>query len=110
MVRRPDFHSGNQSSILCSATNFSLEFQMDVLEKEEIFNDIYKRKINAVKWKFRHNATDHEAEELAHDVFLKLYKNMDRFRNEASIDTWLFAITKNMYCNFIIQKYGKKRN
>ncbi|PFG14480.1 RNA polymerase sigma-70 factor (ECF subfamily) [Bacillus sp. es.036] len=35
------------------------------------------------------------AEDIAQEVFLKCYKNLKRFRGEASIQTWLYRITVN---------------
>lgn len=35
------------------------------------------------------------AEDIAQEVFLKCYKNLKRFRGEASVQTWLYRITVN---------------
>ncbi len=45
---------------------------------------------------FCHNLVSNaaQAEELAQDVFLDAYKAMPRFRQQASVRTWLFAIAR----------------
>ena len=49
-----------------------------------------------------------EAEELTQDVFVSLYRNLKRFRQEAKFSTWLFQIAKNLTLNKI--KYLKRRH
>lgn len=48
-----------------------------------------------------------EAEDLAQDVFLTLYKNAGNFRGESAFSTWLFRIAKNQTLNRI--KYLERR-
>jgi RNA polymerase sigma-70 factor, ECF subfamily len=37
------------------------------------------------------------AEELAQDAFLRAYRFLDRWRDDASFSTWLFAVAANVY-------------
>lgn len=37
----------------------------------------------------------HLAQDIAQDVFLRAFKNMDQYRGEGSVKTWLLAITAN---------------
>lgn len=48
-----------------------------------------------------------EAEDLAQDVFLALYKNASEFREESSFTTWLYRIARNQTLNRI--KYLERR-
>ena len=48
-----------------------------------------------------------EAEDVAQDVFLTLYRHADRFRGESLFSTWLFRIAKNQSLNRI--KYLERR-
>ncbi len=48
-----------------------------------------------------------EAEDVAQDVFLTVYKNADTFRGESAFTTWLFRIAKNQSLNRI--KYLERR-
>jgi RNA polymerase sigma-70 factor, ECF subfamily len=40
-----------------------------------------------------------EAEDLAQNVFLQVYKSADRYRVEAKFTTWLFTIARNLSLN-----------
>ncbi|MEQ8274972.1 MAG: sigma-70 family RNA polymerase sigma factor [Deltaproteobacteria bacterium] len=48
-----------------------------------------------------------EAEDVAQDVFITLYKNAGEFRGESQFSTWLFRIAKNQTLNRI--KYLERR-
>jgi RNA polymerase sigma-70 factor, ECF subfamily len=48
-----------------------------------------------------------EAEDVAQDVFLTVYKNADTFRGESAFTTWLLRIAKNQSLNRI--KYLERR-
>lgn len=45
-----------------------------------------------------------QAEDATHDVFLKAYRNLDRFRGDADIRTWLYRITLN-HCSNLRQSW-----
>jgi RNA polymerase sigma-70 factor (ECF subfamily) len=40
-----------------------------------------------------------DAEEIAQEVFLRVYRTRDRYRARSRLSTWLFAIAKNLACN-----------
>src|SRR4026209_808533 len=42
-----------------------------------------------------------EAEDLAQNVFVQVYKSADRYRASAKFSTWLFTITRNLCLNEI---------
>ncbi|HXW03740.1 MAG TPA: sigma-70 family RNA polymerase sigma factor [Vicinamibacterales bacterium] len=37
----------------------------------------------------------HDAEDIAQDVFLKVYRSLDRFRQDAQLTSWLYRIVMN---------------
>ncbi len=43
----------------------------------------------------------HEAEDLAQNVFVQVYKSADRYRATAKFTTWLFTIARNLCLNEI---------
>lgn len=49
-----------------------------------------------------------QAEDAAHDVFLKAYRKMEQFRGEAGIRTWLYRITIN-HCRNLQQAWHKRK-
>lgn len=45
-----------------------------------------------------------EASDLAQEIFIKVWENLDSFRNEASISTWIYRITVNTCLTHIKKK------
>lgn len=48
-----------------------------------------------------------QAEDAAHDVFLKAFRKMDQFRGEANVRTWLYRITIN-HCQNLLQTWHRR--
>lgn len=46
-------------------------------------------------WRFTHDRG--RAEELAQEAFLKVFRNLSRWRGEGTFSTWLFAVATNVY-------------
>lgn len=42
-----------------------------------------------------------DAEEITQDVFLKIYKQINSFKRNSSLDTWIYRITINTSLNYI---------
>lgn len=42
------------------------------------------------------NGEEDTAKDLAQDIFLKVWENLENFRNESKISTWIYRITVNM--------------
>jgi RNA polymerase sigma-70 factor, ECF subfamily len=55
---------------------------------------LYRRKVFNVAYKFvgRHD----EAEDLAQDIFLKVFKSLDTFDRRANFQTWLISVSRNL--------------
>ena len=49
-----------------------------------------------------------QAEDATHDVFIKAYKNLSRFRGDASIRTWLYRIAVN-HCKNLRQSWHARK-
>ena len=54
---------------------------------------MYERKVYAYAYRLLSNRED--AEEVTQDVFVKLWRTLDRFRWECTFSTWILRITKN---------------
>lgn len=48
-----------------------------------------------------------EAQDIAQEAFIRAYKAIDRFRNEADFGTWLHRITVNVWLNVCRRKNGQ---
>ena len=60
-----------------------------------------------VYWQVRRMVLNHEdANDIVQNVFLKAWTNLQKFRGEAKLSTWLFKIATNESINFI----NKERN
>lgn len=58
----------------------------------------YKDKIWGLISKYA--PAQHDREDLFQEIFLKVHKNLDRFRGDSDIGTWLFRIAVNEAINF----------
>ena len=55
---------------------------------------LHRRKVFNVAYKFvgRHD----QAEDLAQDIFLKIFKSLDTFDRRANFQTWLISVSRNL--------------
>jgi RNA polymerase sigma-70 factor, ECF subfamily len=72
--------------------------QGDAAAFTELVNK-YKQPVINLAWRTLHDQT--EAEDLAQNVFVQVYKSADRYRATAKFTTWLFTITRNLCLNEI---------
>lgn len=61
--------------------------------------DKYKQPVTNLIYRTLRDAT--EAEDLAQNVFVQVFKSADRYRVEAKFTTWLFTIARNLCLNEI---------
>ena len=50
----------------------------------------------------------HTAEDIFQDVFIKVYKNLESFRDESGIKTWIVRITINTAKDYLKSAYSQK--
>jgi RNA polymerase sigma-70 factor (ECF subfamily) len=76
----------------------------DLSDNQEplVFEDIYEtygeRVLNLA---FRFTGNEETARDLTQDIFLKVYRNLDRFEHKSHIYTWIYRIAINHITNFI---------
>ena len=63
-------------------------------EKIEWLMDEYGE--NVARLAFTYTKQKQLSEDIAQEVFIKCYENLDNFRNESSYKTWLYRITVNL--------------
>ena len=75
---------------------------------ESSFDELVKKHLNNVFGFFLKMTGDSmAAEDLAQDVFMKLYKNLKNFRHESSFSTYLFRINSNTANSWITRNKWK---
>ncbi len=50
-----------------------------------------------------------DAEDIAQEVFIEVFKSIESYRGDASLSTWLYRLSVNKSLDFIRQKKRKKR-
>lgn len=63
----------------------------------------YKRRVFHVSYKFTGRMAD--AEDLTQEIFLKVFKSLEKFNRDADFSTWLSSVARN-YC---IDRYRARR-
>lgn len=52
---------------------------------------------------------EHDAEEITQEVFIKVFENIRNFKQEASINTWIYRIALTQSHYFIRKQKRKKQ-
>jgi RNA polymerase sigma-70 factor (ECF subfamily) len=69
------------------------------------FADLYHEHSRAVYYlALRYLGDPQRAEDVTHDVFLKVYRKLDEFRGESAFRTWLYRITLN-HCHNLLHSW-----
>jgi len=71
-----------------------------------IYNQ-YKVLVYNVALNYLQNIED--AEEITQDVFVQVHQSLDKFKNNATLKTWIYRITINKSLDFIKHKNSAKR-
>ena len=67
--------------------------------------DIYHQRIY---WHVRKMVIDHDdANDLVQDIFVKIWKNIEKFREESNLFTWVYRIATNECLNFLAKRKRK---
>ena len=74
---------------------------------EELFQRYYRP---VVSFFARRGFSIEESRDLAQETFLRVFKNMDSFRGESAVETWLFQIAGNLYKNTLRSLQTQKRD
>ena len=77
--------------------------------EKEIFGELVLRHqdfiFNVVS---RYVRIEEEARDLTQDVFLKAYENIEKFRGESKISSWLYRIAYNLSMNWSERRSGRE--
>jgi RNA polymerase sigma-70 factor (ECF subfamily) len=76
--------------------------------RNEGFDRLVHQYQQRVYWHIRKMVIDHDdADDLTQEVFLKIHKSIDTFREDARLYTWIYRIATNECLNFLQKKRRK---
>lgn len=86
-----------------------LELCREPKTKEKGFTTLVHKYQERLYWHIRRMVIHHEdADDLLQNVFIKVWRHLDGFREESALFTWLYRIATNECINFL-QKKGAHR-
>lgn len=78
--------------------------------KQEAFNLLLNKYQQKIYWHIRRMVVNHDdTDDLVQDVFIKVWKNLDHFRNDSQLYTWIYRIATNESITFL-NKQKQKNN
>ena len=76
--------------------------------RNHAFHMLVNKYQKRVYWQIRRIIIDHEdANDVVQNVFIKVWKNLDSFKEASSLYTWLYRIATNESLNLSETKKGK---
>jgi RNA polymerase sigma-70 factor (ECF subfamily) len=91
-----------------SAIEVAAPSPLRALPGQAEFAELYETHSKAVYYlALRFLADPQKAEDVTHDVFLKVYRKLNEFRGDSSIRTWLYRITIN-HCQNLKQSWHSR--
>src|SRR5476651_613602 len=77
----------------------------DEKTRNEAFNMLLKKYQQKIYWHVRRMVINHDdADDLVQDVFVKVWKSLINFRNDAQLYTWMYRIATNECITFLNKK------
>jgi RNA polymerase sigma-70 factor (ECF subfamily) len=78
--------------------------------RRQAFSSLVEAYQERVYWKVRKIVIDHEdANDVTQDVFIKIWQNLDKFRADSKLYTWIYRIAVNESLTFIQKKRKKNQ-
>lgn len=79
-------------------------------DREGELERLFERYARPVSYFFaRRGFSPEECRDLTQETFLGVYRGMDAFRHDASVETWLFTIAANVWRNEVRSRTAGKR-
>lgn len=72
------------------------EYEDDLSKEERVEWLMNEYGRNITRLAFTYTKQQQLAEDIAQEVFIKCYKNLDSFRNDSTYKTWIYRITVNL--------------
>lgn len=76
--------------------------------RNEAFKLLLNKYQQKIYWHIRRMVIDHDdADDVTQDVFIKVWKNLENFRNDSQLYTWIYRIATNECLTFLNKKKQK---
>jgi len=86
-----------------------LDLFKNPVTKEQAFTGIIKKYQEKLYWHIRRMVVSHDdTDDVLQNMFIKVWKGLENFREDSQLYTWLYRIATNESLTFLAQK--KKRN
>lgn len=73
--------------------------------REKAFNHLVDKYTEKVYWHCRRMLIDHEdTNDVVQNIFIKIYTNLDKFKGNSELYTWIYSIARNETYSFLKQK------
>ena len=81
----------------------------DSATRRSAFEEVVKAFGEPLYWQIRRMVLDHDdANDLLQNTFIKAWTNLDQFRGDARLSTWLYRIALNECLNFLNRQQAQK--
>ncbi len=92
----------NEPSIICQLS--------DPTRQREAFGIVVRKYSEQLYWKIRHIVLTHEdADDVLQNTFIKAWNNLDTFRHDSKLSTWLYRIAINESLDFVRKKQVRQQ-
>ena len=93
-----------------SLTDEELVFKIVETNNSQLFAILYDRFSKVVYNKcYGFSKNKEEAEDLTHDVFIRLFVKLKTFKGNSKFSTWLYSFTYNFCVNYVQRNTHKKK-
>ncbi|UCH66841.1 MAG: sigma-70 family RNA polymerase sigma factor [Ignavibacterium sp.] len=98
------------SSIDCLIAEKDKKILSDINKNQDItFEDVYSDCSSKIlNLAFRFTSDEEQARDLTQEVFIKVYQNLENFKGESSVFTWVYRIAVNHILNFLKKEKRRK--
>jgi RNA polymerase sigma-70 factor (ECF subfamily) len=84
---------------------------MNKSEKKQVFTEIYNANIHKIQRLCHSLLNDKNAiEDLFHEIMIRIWNNLENFRHESKITTWIYKIAINTILSHNQIKFPRKAN
>ncbi|MEO9571235.1 MAG: sigma-70 family RNA polymerase sigma factor [Polaribacter sp.] len=96
--------------VLKKLTDEDLVFKIIETNNDKLFAELYDRFSKIVFNKcYGFSKNKEEAEDLTHDVFVRLFVKLRTFKGNSKFSTWLYSFTYNFCVNYVQRNAYKKK-